>query len=225
MARRLGMARLVVEVAVQPGQCLAEGRQWRCGHAVVQEAARRLRLDLAGGSPSGTRVGFTRSRTTARSITQRPTSVRLGRSYITSSSTSSRMARRPRAPVPRAGLARPRPPGRLPETWIGDPVELEHPLVLLDERILGLDQDADQGVLEMLGHGAHHRQTPDDLGDQADLDEVFGQDTPEESTSSRCAADTSAWKPMPRRPMWLSIILSRPSKAPPQMKRMLVVSI
>src|SRR5262249_38229008 len=52
-------------------------------------------------------VGCTRSITTARSITQRVMSSRLGRSYITSSSTPSRMARNPRAPVPRLSASSP----------------------------------------------------------------------------------------------------------------------
>ena len=46
------------------------------------------------------------------------------------------------------------------------------------------------------------------------------------SASSRSACwRTSARKPMPLRPIRLSMILSSPAKAPPQMKRMLVVSI
>ena len=46
------------------------------------------------------------------------------------------------------------------------------------------------------------------------------------SQSSRSAAlRTSARKPMPLRPMRFSMILSSPAKAPPQMNRMLVVSI
>src|SRR5438270_805307 len=50
----------------------------------------------------GTSVGLTRSSTTFSSMTHLPMSVRDGRSYMTSSSTSSRMARSPRAPVPRS---------------------------------------------------------------------------------------------------------------------------
>src|SRR5664280_3038781 len=53
------------------------------------EAARRVRA-LAVGLFNGTRVGWTLSRTTDRSTTHLDTSVRLGRSYITSSRTSSR---------------------------------------------------------------------------------------------------------------------------------------
>ena len=46
----------------------------------------------------------------------------------------------------------------------------------LGERVLRLDQDADQRVLEELAHGAHHRQAADELGDQPELHQVLGQD-------------------------------------------------
>ena len=80
-------------------------RAWTPGGT---ERVRTLRTRPGGcGSPwpaaaAGTSVGWTLSSTTARSTTHLEMSVRLGRSYMTSSSTSSRMARSPRAPVPRS---------------------------------------------------------------------------------------------------------------------------
>src|SRR5205814_9397106 len=55
-------------------------------------------------------------------------------------------------------------------------VELEHLLVLLDERVLGLDQDADQRFLVEAGDRADHRQAADELGDEAELEQVLGED-------------------------------------------------
>src|SRR5207237_10863302 len=66
-----------------------------------QLAARRGRV-CSGLSDRGTSVGLTFSSTTLRSMTHLPTSLRLGRSYMTLSRTSSRIARSPRAPVPRS---------------------------------------------------------------------------------------------------------------------------
>ena len=57
-----------------------------------------------------------------------------------------------------------------------DVVEHEGPLVLAYERVLRLNQDTDEGVFVEVAHRAHHRQPTDELGDQAELDEVLGQD-------------------------------------------------
>ena len=157
--------------AAGTGSATAAGSGSRCG----QEAARRERVALTGVPPSGTSVGATRSSTTDRSTTHLPTSVRLGRSYITSSSTSSRMA--PQAAG--AGAAQQRLLGHRLER-VGrelelDVVEREDPLVLAGQRVLRLDQDLHQRVLEQRRHGAHHGQAADELGDQPELDEVLGQ--------------------------------------------------
>eukprot|EP01022_Parablepharisma_sp_SALTPOND_P014695 TRINITY_DN2018_c0_g1_i2.p1 TRINITY_DN2018_c0_g1~~TRINITY_DN2018_c0_g1_i2.p1 ORF type:complete len:1935 (-),score=514.39 TRINITY_DN2018_c0_g1_i2:42295-48099(-) len=45
--------------------------------------------------------------------------------------------------------------------------------VLLDQGVLGLDQDLDQGVLIQLVQGGDHRQATDQFRDQAELDQVF----------------------------------------------------
>ncbi|MNT44570.1 hypothetical protein D3C72_1811040 [compost metagenome] len=46
-------------------------------------------------------------------------------------------------------------------------------LVLLDQRVLGLDQDLHQRGLVQLGQRGDHRQAADQFGDQAELDQVF----------------------------------------------------
>ena len=66
----------------------------------AQDAARRGRL--VRPASRGTRVGFALVFTVSASITTLPISLRPGRSYIVLSSTSSRIARKPRAPVARS---------------------------------------------------------------------------------------------------------------------------
>ena len=56
-----------------------------------------------------------------------------------------------------------------------DVVERERPLVLARQRVLRLDEDLDQRVLEQRRDRAHHGQAADEFGDEAELDEVFGQ--------------------------------------------------
>src|SRR5579864_2836058 len=56
-----------------------------------------------------------------------------------------------------------------------DALELEDRLVLPDQAVLGLVQDAHQRRLVQLLERRHHRQAADELGDQAVLDQVFGQ--------------------------------------------------
>ena len=83
---------------------------------------------------------------------------------------------------------RPRAPGASEQRLIGDGLEgvlgeleldlfhLEELLVLLGERVLRLDQDADQGFLGELGHRADDRQPADELGDEAELEQILGAD-------------------------------------------------
>src|SRR5205823_243862 len=56
-----------------------------------------------------------------------------------------------------------------------DAVELEELAVLLDQRVLGLDEDADQRFLVEVGHRADDRKAADELGDETELEEVLGQ--------------------------------------------------
>ena len=52
----------------------------------------------------------------------------------------------------------------------------EQGLVLLDQGVLGLGQDADQGPFVQRTQGRHHRQTADELGDHAELQDVVAGD-------------------------------------------------
>ena len=61
-----------------------------------------------------------------------------------------------------------------------DVFELEELLVLLHQRVLRLDQDPDQGFLVERRHGADHREATDELGDEAELQQVLGEDLRED---------------------------------------------
>src|SRR6266511_3535905 len=61
-----------------------------------------------------------------------------------------------------------------------DPVELEELLVLLDERVLRLGEDIDQGLPVEVVHIRDDRQASDELGDQPVLQQIFGQDVAED---------------------------------------------
>ena len=161
--------------SASPSKGSVTGTSTGTGSGFGQDAARRERVDLTGAPPRGTNVGATRSSTTERSTTHLPTSSRLGRSYITSSRTSSRMARSPRG----TGTPQQRLLGNRLERVRCElelhVVEREHPLVLPSQRVLRLDEDLHQRVLEERGDGTDDRQPPDELGNEAELDEVLGE--------------------------------------------------
>ena len=74
-------------------------------------------------------------------------------------------------------------------------------LVLLDQRVLRLDEDLDQRGLVELVERRDDRQAADELGNQAELDQVFGLDSRSrlvDAARDRPATATSAPKPMPR---------------------------
>jgi hypothetical protein len=114
-----------------------------------------------------------------------------------------------------------------------DPLELEHLGVLLDERVLGLLEDADERVLVQVFQAHHHGQPSHQLGDQPEALEVLGFGPGQEpltgSTSPSPRLPSPLLAPSPESdppfPIRDSTIFSSPSKAPPQMKRMLRVSI
>ena len=58
---------------------------------------------------------------------------------------------------------------------------MEELLVLLHQRVLRLDQNAHQRVLVEVVHDAHDGQTADELGDQAELQQVLGKHVGEEA--------------------------------------------
>ncbi len=189
-ARRARHVRLEVDVGVEPGQRVVEPAErgdtgchrGRLRDWFGQEAARRERVALTGAPPSGTSVGATRSSTTERSTTHLPTSVRLGRSYMTSSSTSSRMARSPRAPVPRSSACSATASSASGVNSSSTLSSAKTRSYWRVERVLRLDEDLHQRVLEERRHRAHHRQAADELGDEAELDQVLGQDVAQDLT-------------------------------------------
>ena len=150
-----------------------------------------------------------------------------GTLYMRSSISSSRMIRRPRAPTLRfERLLGDRLEGLVGELEL-DALELQDRLVLPDQAVLGLVEDAHQRRLVELLERRDDRQAADELRDQAVLDAglragrarglpwVFFSRLPL----------MSAPKPSDFWFMRRSMTSSRPTKAPPQMKRMLVVSI
>ena len=109
------------------------------------------------------------------------------------------IARRPRAPVPRriawSAIGLERVVGELQL----DAVELEEPLVLLDQRVARLGEDADQRLAVEVAHGGDDRQPADELGDHAELQQVLGHDLAEDVGGRRRSAleCSVAPKPMP----------------------------
>ena len=87
-------------------------------------------------------------------------------------------------------------------------------------------EDLDQRRLVELVQRADDRQAADELRDQAVLDQIFRLDHLERRADVAVLTTdfTSALKPSVFLPMRRSICLSRPTNAPPQMNRMLVVS-
>ena len=52
--------------------------------------------------------------------------------------------------------------------------------VLLDQRVLGLDEDAHERLAVEVRHRADDRQAADELGDEPELQQVLGQHLPEQ---------------------------------------------
>ena len=120
--------------------------------------------------------------------------LRRPRGQITTSSTPSRLrqvehgveqdAFHDRAQAARAGLALDRLAGdrvqRLVREGQLDVLHLEQPLVLLDQRVLRLGEDLHQrGFVEILQR-RDHRQTADEFGDQAELQQILRLDLAED---------------------------------------------
>ncbi len=227
---------LEIDMAVQPGERVVEalkGETPADPRRPVLIRVRRVRsgggaarrVALTGAPPSGTSVGATRSSTTERSTTHLPTSVRLGRSYITSSSTSSRMARRPRAPVPRnsaCSATASRASGVNSSSTLSSAKTRSYCFV---SAFFGSIRICTSASLNSGATALTTGRRPMNSGMRPNLMRSSGSTWRRISPSSRSLRCTSARKPMPRLPMRPSISLSNPAKAPPQMKRMFVVSI
>ena len=91
------------------------------------------------------------------------------------------MARRPRAPVPRSSAWSATASRASSVNSSSTSSNSKNLLVLLDQRVLGLDEDADQ---RLAGRGCDTApmtgQAADELGDEAELEQVLGQHLAEE---------------------------------------------
>ena len=97
-----------------------------------------------------------------------------GRSNMVSSRMPSRIERRPRAPVLRSIAFLATDVQRLVGEAQLDVLHVEQLLILLHQRVLRLDQDLDQGFLVEVLERGDHRQAADELGDQAELEQILG---------------------------------------------------
>ena len=98
-------------------------------------------------------------------------------------------------------------------------------VILLAERVFRLGQDADEIVLAQSLQRGDDRQTADQLGDDAELQQIVGLDLLEQFAGMALFLLCTAFSnPMLRLPTRSSMIFSRPSNAPPQINRILLVS-
>ena len=93
-----------------------------------------------------------------------------------SSSTDSMIVRRPRAPVLRLSALRAIASSASGRHFQFHAFHVEQLLELLGDRVLRLGEDLDQRFLVELLERGDHRQAADELGDQAELDQVLGLD-------------------------------------------------
>ena len=143
---------------------------------------------------------------------------------MVSSNACSMMERRPRAPVLRLSALRAmavravdaHPARRLPSRTASE---------LLEQRVLRFGQDLDESSLVQLIERGDHRQAADQLGDQAELDQVFGPRLRRRVRPRRAGLGPDRGREADAGFSVRSrMTFSRPSKAPPTMNRMLVVS-
>ena len=140
-----------------------------------QEAARRLRLDLAGGGATG-HEGRVDPVEHHRPVDDALAHVGAAREVV--HHVEEHLFEDGPQP-PGAGPAQQRLLGHRLEGVLGElqlhAIELEDPLVLPGQGVLRLHQDPDQGVLDRAATRAHDREAADELGDEAELHEVLGQ--------------------------------------------------
>ncbi len=148
-------------------------------------------------------------------------------SYMRSSMAPSTMARRPRAPVLRTMAWSAMASMALAlELQVGL-VQSQRRLVLADDGVLGFGGDAQQVFARQFLEADHDGQASDELGDEPEADQVLGVELAGTARGGCPASCVCTDEPKPRADLAVrrSMILSRPTKAPPQMKRILVVSI
>ena len=159
----------------------ADGRAGRAGHPAGGELSRspRGQADFSRrsrfGVSRGTSVGLTCSRTTSRVTTTRATSSRDGTSYITWSRTSSMMARRPRAPVPRRIAWSAIASRASSVNSSSTPSSSKSRWYCLTSALLRLGEDRGRAPRwSSVAHAGDDREPADELGDQAELQQVLG---------------------------------------------------
>ena len=222
-----------------------KGAQQRCaaGDSRRRPNARRLPApnaalggllaQLGHGSPAGsgtasvTSVGARPFSIVSRVTTHFVTSRREGSSNWTSSSVSSRIERRPRAPVSRSSALSAIAPSESSAKTSSMSSNSKKRWNCRVSALRRLGQDRDQVVAGELVDRGDHRQAADELGDQAVLHEVLGQHLLEQLADvlALLVVIIGRRSRRPLLPMRRSITLSSSANEPPQMKRMLVVSI
>src|SRR5438034_1637907 len=99
------------------------------------------------------------------------------------------------AQAPRPGLSLHGAVGRRAQRLVAElelgALHLEQAPVLLGEGVLGLGEDRDQGLFVELIERRYHRQAPDELRDQAVLDQVLGLDVVEQVAAVRAVIDVA----------------------------------
>ena len=95
---------------------------------------------------------------------------------------------------------------------------------LLGQRVLGLGQNGNQLVFGQFRQHRHHRQAPDEFGNETEAQQIFRLDVLQNFVAidrwRSCAPCSTALKPITCLPSRRWMIFSRPTNAPPQMNKM-----
>src|SRR5438874_6287836 len=204
-----------------------EGGRSRPRDFLPKHYAVRSRLTLAGGSSArGTSVGAAIFWTTSFVTTHFCTSSREGSSYITGRRTSSMIARRPRAPVPRFIASSETSSNASCSNASSTPSNSNDFAYCFTSAFLGSVRISTSALRSSWCTLVTTGSRPTNSGIRPNFKRSSGitcvRIVP---TSFSSILRTSAPKPIPRWPTRPSMIFSRPANAPPQMKSTFVVSI
>ena len=154
------------------------------------------------------------------------TSSRLGTSYMTLSRTSSRIARSPRAPVPRSSARSAIASMASGVNSRSTPSRSNSFLNCLISAFRGSIRIRISASRSSGADRRDHRQPADELRDQTELDQVLRPDVVRTGRPRPACGDSrSLLKPSGRLPTRDAMMWSSPAKAPPTMNSTLVVSI
>jgi hypothetical protein len=171
-------------------------------------------------------VGFTFSLTVCSVMTTLATSVRLGMSYITGSRTSSMIARRPRAPVPRRIAWSAIASSAVLVNSSSTPSISKSFWYCFTRAFFGSVRIITSDGLSRFVTEATIGRRPMNSGIRPNLIRSSGMESEKKSDASTSALErTSAPKPRPRLPTRSWMIFSSPAKAPATMNSTFVVSI